>query len=180
DYTARALPGRRVVVLTHRFAEECRPALGNGVHLVETGWPMQITGNHYLDAAVEYALGPALALRLPRRGLGGVIFFGPPSVPAMWFTRRILLPLTKRRTPILYFCFEPPRFIYSDTVEIVNRLGRFGRLLLPLAALYRALDRRMVGAADLVLSNSLYGARRIWKAYRRRATVIEHGVDFST
>jgi phosphatidylinositol alpha-1,6-mannosyltransferase len=36
----------------------------------------------------------------------------------------------------------------------------------------------MVGAADRVLSNSPYGARRIWKAYRRRATVIEHGVDF--
>src|SRR5438270_3955074 len=82
-YTARALPRGEVVLLTHRFAGECRSALGTGVRLVETGWPMQFTGNHYIDAAVEYIVGPALALRIPRRGLKGVIFFGPPSVPAM-------------------------------------------------------------------------------------------------
>jgi phosphatidylinositol alpha-1,6-mannosyltransferase len=45
--------------------------------------------------------------------------------------------------------------------------------------MYRAVDQRMVRAADRVLSNSPYGARRLWRAYRRRATVIEHGVDFA-
>jgi len=180
DYTARSLPGRRVAVLTHRFAGECRPALGEHVRLVETGWSLQITGNHYLDAAVEYALGPALALRLPRRSVEGVVFFGPPSVPAMWFTRRLLMPLTGRKMPLLYFCFEPPRFVYSDTAEIAARLGSAGRLMIMLSKAYRVLDRRMVGAADRVLSNSPYGARRIWQAYRRPATVIEHGVDFAS
>lgn len=180
DYTSRRLPAGEVVLLTHRFAQACRPALGRGVRLIETGWPMQLTGNHYLDAAVEYALGPALALRIPRRRLKGIIFFGPPSVPAMWFTRRALFPLTRARAPLFYFCFEPPRFIYSDTAEIAARLGSFGAIMRVLARLYRALDRRMVGAANRVLSNSPYGARRIWKAYRRQATVIEHGVDFAT
>lgn len=179
DYTARRLEGKgEVILLTHRFAPECRPALGSGVRLVETGWPMQPTGNHYMDAAVEYALGPALALRIPLCGLRGVIFFGPPSVPALWFTRRVLLPLFGKRVPLLYFCFEPPRFIYSDTEDIVARLGGVGRLLKPLFRVYRALDRVMVGAAHRVLSNSPYGSQRIWDAYRRRATVIEHGVDF--
>src|SRR5260221_192751 len=107
--------GRDVVLLTHRFAEECRPALGKSVRLVETSWPIQITHNHYLDAAIEYALGPALALRIPWRDLQGVVFFGPPSVPAMWFTRRVLFRLRSTRVPALYFCFEPPRFIYRDT-----------------------------------------------------------------
>ncbi|HKP52865.1 MAG TPA: glycosyltransferase family 4 protein [Chloroflexia bacterium] len=179
DYTARRLAGREdVILLTHRFAPECRPALGPGVRLIETGWPMQPTGNHYVDAAVEYALGPALALRLPKQGLRGVIFFGPPSVPGLWFARRVLFPLLGKRVPVLYFCFEPPRFIYSDTDDIVARLGRIGQALKPPFRIYRYLDRRMVGAAHRVLSNSPYGSRRIWNAYQRRATVIEHGVDF--
>jgi phosphatidylinositol alpha-1,6-mannosyltransferase len=98
----------------------------------------------------------------------------------MWFARRMLLPLAGKRAPVLYFCFEPPRFVYSDTAEIAERLGGAGRLMVMLSKVYRGLDRRMVGAADRVLSNSPYGARRIWSAYRRRATVIEHGVDFAT
>jgi len=180
DYTARQLgPGGGVVVLTHRLAEECRPALGKDVRLVETGWPVQITGNHYLDAAIEYALGPALALRIAMNGLDGLVFFGPPSVPAMWFTRRILFPLRSKRVSVLYFCFEPPRFIYRDTDDIVKRLGALGRLLRHVFSLYRGLDRRMVRSADRVLSNSPFGSRKLWEAYRRRAVVIEHGVDFT-
>lgn len=179
DYTARLLPDGDVTLLTHRFAPACKPALGKGVRLVETGWPMQLTGNHYLDAAFEYALGPALALRIPRPNPEAIIFFGPPSVPAMWFARRLLW-RKHGRPRMLYFCFEPPRFIYSDTDEIAARLGKFGGLMRLLAGLYRSADRRMVRAADRVFSNSPYGARRIYRAYRRRATVIEHGVDFGS
>ena len=178
DYTARQ-SNDPVVLLTHRFADECRPALGERVRLVETGWRMRWTGNHYLDAAIEYALGPALALRIRPAGLRGIVFFGPPSVPGMWFARRVLFRLRKRRVPVLYFCFEPPRFIYSDTADVAARVGRLGSIVVLLARLYRGLDRRMVGAADRVLSNSPYGARKLNDAYRRDATVIEHGVDFA-
>lgn len=177
DYTSRRYAGE-VIVLTHRFATECRPALGERVRLVVTGLRMQLTGNHYLDAAIEYALGPALALLIPREGVEGVIFFGPPSVPAMWFARRVLMPLRRTKVPLLYFCFEPPRFVYSDTAEVAARVGRVGTLMRLLAKLYRPLDGAMVRSAHRVLSNSPYGARRILKAYRRRAAVIEHGVDF--
>lgn len=179
DYTARQRDGEEVVLLTHHMAEECKPELGNGVRLVETRWPLQITGNHYLDAAIEYVLGPALALRIPRSGLNGLIFFGPPSVPAMWFTRRMLLRLWEKRVPVLYFCFEPPRFIYRDTNDIVGRLGALGAVLRPAFDVYRSLDRRMVKSAHSVLSNSPFGSRKLWEAYRRRSTVIEHGVDFT-
>jgi glycosyltransferase involved in cell wall biosynthesis len=180
NYTARTSdPALDVVLLTHYIAEECKPALGASVRVIETGWPTRITGNHYLDAAIEYALGPALALKVPRAALQGVIFFGPPSVPAMWFARSILLRLAGLRVPVLYFCFEPPRFIYRDTGDIVKRLGKLGTLIRPVFGLYRALDRRMVRSAHRVLSNSPFGSRKIAEAYRRRATVIEHGVDFA-
>jgi glycosyltransferase involved in cell wall biosynthesis len=180
DYTSRRPgPGKDVVLLTHKLAEECRPALGAGVRLIETGWPLQLTGNHYLDAAIEYAVGPALALRIPRDNLEGMVFFGPPSVPAMWLTRRLLFRVWGKRVPVLYFCFEPPRFIYRDTDDIVRGLGPLGKILRPLFQLYRRLDRRMVRAAHRILSNSPYGSRKLWEAYGRRATVIEHGVDFA-
>jgi glycosyltransferase involved in cell wall biosynthesis len=148
--------------------------------VLETGWPTRITGNHYLDAAIEYAFGPALALKIPLAALQGVVFFGPPSVPAMWFCRRILFRLAGLRVPVLYFCFEPPRFIYRDTEDIVKRLGMLGTLLRPAFGLYRGLDRRMVRSAHRVLSNSPFGSRKIAEAYHRRATVIEHGVDFAS
>ncbi|MDQ5866018.1 MAG: glycosyltransferase [Chloroflexota bacterium] len=178
-YTAKALEGReQVVLLTHHIAEECLPALSEGVGLIESGMPLQLTGNHYIDAAAEYALGPALGLGIPRKQLSGVVFFGPPSVPAMWFARRIWLPLLRRRVPVLYFCFEPPRFIYSDTGDIVSRLGKLGRLMSPAFRVYRRLDQAMLRSAHRVLSNSPYGSRRIWNAYQRKAVVIEHGMDF--
>ena len=179
SHTARqAEPRCEVVVLTHRFAPECLPALDPSVRLVETGWPMQLTHNHYLDAAIEYLFGPALTLRMQTGDLDAVVFFGPPSVPALWFARRFLLRLKSKTLPLFYFCFEPPRFIYSDTQDIVERLGRTGRVLQPLFNRYRQLDRRMVKAAHLILSNSPYGSERIKAAYGRRSVVIEHGVDF--
>ena len=180
SHTARqAESGQDVIVLTHKFASECIPALDPTVRLVETGWPMQLTHNHYLDAALEYLLGPALALRMPISHLDAVIFFGPPSVPALWFTRKFLLRSKSRKVPVFYFCFEPPRFIYSDTQDIVSRLGLVGKILQPLFKIYRQVDRSMVRAAHRILSNSPYGSSRIKAAYGRRAVVIEHGVDFS-
>jgi glycosyltransferase involved in cell wall biosynthesis len=168
-----------VVLLTHRLAGECRPALGDKVRLVETGLPQQLTGNHYVDAAVEYVMSPALAALLPRLDPTAVVFFGPPSVPAMWFARRMLFRILGIRVPVLYFCFEPPRFIYRDTEDIVKRLGALGAAFRPLFELYRALDRRMVRSAHRVLSNSPYGSRKIYEAYGRPSTVIQHGVDFA-
>jgi glycosyltransferase involved in cell wall biosynthesis len=177
-YVRRA--GRPVTLLTHRLAPECAPGLAPGVRLVQTGRRMAWTGQHYLDAALEYALGPWILRRLPPLAqVEGLCFFGPPSLPALWWTRRVLLPLARRRVPCLYFCYEPPRVVYSDTGVISRRLGPLGVVLGPAAAIYKQVDRRLVRAADAVLANSPYGAELLYQAYDRRATVLPHGVDFS-
>ena len=81
DYVGRA--GPPVTLLTHRLADECRPDLAPGVRLLETGRALHWTGHHYLDAALEYLLGPWLLRRMPPlRTLAGLCFFGPPSLPA--------------------------------------------------------------------------------------------------
>ncbi|HMA38333.1 MAG TPA: glycosyltransferase [Chloroflexia bacterium] len=178
DYVGRA--GPPVTLLTHRMAAACRPALAPGVRLRETGRRLEWTGRHYADAALEYLLGPWLLRALPPlRTVAGLCFFGPPSLPALWWAKRVLLPWRGRRDiPCLYFCFEPPRVIYSDTAAISRRLGGAGRGLRLAAAVYKGIDRRMVGAADALLGNSPYGARLLEQAYGRPAVVLPHGVDF--
>ena len=179
DYVSRA--GAPVTLLTHRLADECRPDLAPGVALRETGRRLEWTGRHYVDAVLEYLLGPWLLRALPPpREVAGLCFFGPPSLPALWWAKRVLLPLRGRRaTPCLYFCFEPPRVIYSDTAAISRRLGAAGPALRLLAAIYKGVDRRMVAAADALLGNSPFGARLLERAYGRPAVVLPHGVDFA-
>ncbi len=179
DYVSRA--GHPVTLLTHRLAPACAPDLAPGVTLIETGRRMEWTGQHYADAALEYALGPWILRRLPPLDqIEGFCFFGPPSLPALWWTRRVLLPLARRRIPCLYFCYEPPRFVYSDTAAISRRLGPLGALLGPVAAGYKGVDRGMVRAADALLGNSPFAAGLLQQAYDRRAIVLPHGVDFAS
>ncbi len=178
DYVGRA--GVPVTLLTQRLAPACRPELAPHVRLRQMGRRLEWTGRHYADAALEYGLGPWLLRGLPPlREIAGLCFFGPPSLPALWWAKRVLLPLRGRRDiPCLYFCFEPPRVIYSDTAAISRRLGRAGGLLRVAARLYKGIDRRMVAAADALLGNSPFGAALLAAAYRRPAVVLPHGVDF--
>jgi glycosyltransferase involved in cell wall biosynthesis len=164
-----------VTIVTHYFAPECRPAVGPGVRVISGRRRLDRFGSHYLNAAIEYLRGPAL-LKWVSRSADAVCFFGPPSLPSLWWARRRKL---WRARPCLYFCYEPPRFIYSDSVAITRRLGPLGFLARPFFALYKQLDRAMVGQADAVLANGAYGATLIEQAYGRRARIITHGVDFA-
>lgn len=171
DYVTRA--GERVTLVTHRFADECRPALGAQVRVVETHTNLSRFNQHYLDAPFEYLASPRL-LSLIGRDARAVTFFGPPSLPALWWSRSIA-PL---KIPYLYFCYEPPRFAYSDTDEVGARLGPLGGFAARVLPLYRFIDRALVGRADVLLANSSFGAGLLASAYRRPATVITHGADF--
>lgn len=164
-----------VTIVTHYFAAECWPDVGPGVRVISGKRRLDRFGSHYLNAAIEYLRGPELLAWVPRSA-DAVCFFGPPSLPSLWWARRRKL---WRARPCLYFCYEPPRFIYSDTGAITRRLGPLGILARPFFALYKRLDRAMVGQADAVLANGAYGASLIEQAYDRCARVITHGVDFA-
>src|SRR5687768_12708766 len=133
-WTARA--GVRVSLVTHRVADEVRAALDPAVELIETGRRVDRFGHHYLDAALEYLAGPLLLGAIPDEA-EGVVFFGPPSLPALWLARRHW----GRRRPLLYFCYEPPRAAYSDRGLIAGRFGVIAPLVGAGALLYRPLDR---------------------------------------
>lgn len=166
--------GAPVTLITHYFDARCAPALAPQVKLVQTGDRLEIFRNHYLNAPFEY-LHSLRLLDLIGRDAVAIAFFGPPALPALASSsfRRDL------RAPRLYFCYEPPRFIYDDADQVTARMGLGGILARPFFGLYKQLDRAMVRRADALLANSHFGAARLRAAYGRDATVITHGADFT-
>lgn len=165
--------GAPVTLVTHYFDASCAPALDPQVRVIQTGDRLEVFQNHYLNAPFEYLAAVRLLKHIPSDA-DGVTFFGPPSLPALaWLARR------KTAFPKLYFCYEPPRFIYDDAQAVTSRMGVGGILARPLFGLYKQIDRAMVRRADAVLANSHFGAERLRAAYNRTATVITHGADFT-
>lgn len=165
--------GKPVTLVTNYLDPTCRADLDSRVGVIETGARPGLFGNHYLDAPLEYLYSIRLLGRVGADA-EAVTFFGPPSLPALAWSKQF----PRIKAPLYYFCYEPPRFVYDDTNEIVERLGNAGFIARPFFALYKILDRGMVRRADVVLANSLFGAERLSSAYGTRAHVITHGVDF--
>lgn len=167
------LAGARVTVVSHRLAPEVRAAVDPAVAVVETGRRVDRFGNHFLDAALEYLLGPALLDAVPADA-DGIVFFGPPSLPALWRARR----RWGAARPLLYFCYEPPRAAYSDRAIVAERFGPLAPAVALAARLYRPLDRYFARQADLVMANGRYGQGLIRAAYGLEASILPHGFDF--
>lgn len=166
--------GRRVTLLTNYCDPVCRSNLDPRVTLVETGRRVGIFGNHYLDAPLEYIYSIRLLSQIGKDA-EAIVFFGPPSLTALAWSKRF----SGGRAPALYFCYEPPRFVYDDTREVVGRMGAVGLFARPVFQLYKILDRAMARRADVLLANSEFGAARLRAAYGLHAEVITHGVDLS-
>lgn len=89
------------------------------------------------------------------------------------------------RTPSVYYCQEPPRYLYEPVASRpylqFSRGQRIGNLFDPLPALYRrtlaALDRRNSAAASLILANSAYSRESLYRIYGVSAKVCYLGVD---
>lgn len=167
-----ALAGARVTLVTHGLTPEVRAALDPTVGLIETGRRVDRFGQHYLDAALEYLAAPALLNAIPA-DTAGVVFFGPPSLPAL----RVARQRWGSERPLLYFCYEPPRAAYSDRALIARRFGPLAPLVATAARLYRPLDRHFARTADAILANGVYGQALIRAAYGVEATILPHGVD---
>lgn len=164
--------GHRVTLATHYLDTECGGALPESVKVVGASGQIRLTGNHYMDATLEYALTPRLLGRAGSQ-FDAAVFFGGPGLPALAWAKK------RRRVqfPCLYFCYEPPRFAYMDTAEVSARLGAFGPMARLGMPMYRVLDGLLVHQADAILVNGAFGRRRVREVYGLDSTVITHGVD---
>ena len=161
--------GQDIHILCHQFDETCRPLLVEGLHLHVSGVPLDYFRNRYMNAALDYFRNGRLLAALPGE-IDAACCFGPALTAAAAVKRR-------SGALVLYFCYEPPRFLYTDRDLILRRLGP---VRIPARAFFSAYlrkDRKMVEAVDRVLSNSEFGRRQIRSAYDRDASVITHGLD---
>ena len=100
-----------------------------------------------------------LAATIPRN-TDLVCFHTETVVPALF-----LYKLFFRRTPCIYFCFQPPRFAYDTARETSRSGGVVGRLVPIFSILYRPLDRCAVRFAKKVLTFSTDYKRWIESIY---------------
>jgi alpha-1,3/alpha-1,6-mannosyltransferase len=166
---AVAAQGHEVHVLSHQFDPSCQPLVSDKVIVSVSGVPLNYFHNRYANAAFDYFRSGRLLKLLPPE-TDVICCFGP-AVTAVPALRR------KTRAPLLYFCYEPPRFLYTDRQLISRRLGFTGFAATQVFRMYRRKDRKLVGLADLVLSNSEFGRRQIREVYGCDSRLITHGLD---
>lgn len=164
--------GHRPRLVCHRFDESCRPLLAAGVELDTTGLRLDWTSNRYLNAGFDYARVGALADRLDPTADAAVLY-GPALRLAPALVGR-----ARPRPAVVYHCFEPPRVLYQDHDDVLDRTGPLARLPLRLAlAVYRRVDRRLVARAEALTASGPFAARRVRAVYGREAIPITHGID---
>jgi glycosyltransferase involved in cell wall biosynthesis len=159
----------KVTIFCHQFDNSCRSILSPDVNLITTGKRMDYFQNRYLNAAFDYFRSSSLASMVQNR-YDAACCFGPAlaASPAL---------LNGGNFPVFYFCYEPPRFLYTDRDVIQKNLPLPGFITDPIFSMYRNRDLRNVRNISAVLSNSYFGADQIQKIYGRLAAVITHGID---
>lgn len=161
--------GEEVSILCHQFDPSCRAILPSGAKLLVSGSRLDFFKNRYANAMFDYFKAGSL-LNLLSSSVDAVCCFGP----ALTVIPRIK---KKLKVPVLYFCYEPPRFLYTDRDLIQERLGLAGLVSGPLFAFYRQRDRKLVRSVDRILSTSEFSRTQIREIYGYDAKILTPGLD---
>ena len=86
--------------------------------------------------------------------------------------------ITPPETLHICYCHTPIRYAWDMYPEYTRQMGRLGQAITALVMHYvRLWDVLSTARVDHFIANSRFVARRIWKYYRRQATVIHPPVD---
>lgn len=86
--------------------------------------------------------------------------------------------ITPPETLHICYCHTPMRYAWDMYPEYTRQIGRLARVITALVTHYTRLwDVLSTARVDYFIANSRFVARRIWKYYRREATVIYPPVD---
>lgn len=172
QYLARE--GQPVTIVTHQCAPVCRALVAPDVALIETGYWLNLTTNHYLNAALDYLASHDLGRHIGSNATAACFFAGP-GLLGLWYVKAV----RRLRIPCFYYAFEPPRLLYRDRAEIPTRLGPLNPVMSRLLALYQRVDRRMIGRADAILTVSEFSQQQIRQVYCLDAYVVTCGSDLT-
>lgn len=163
-----ALRGHHVAIWTFGFKKSCTPLLSDKVSLRIV--KHQLPAAHPLAVLMSLARMPMLARAaqkdMPQTKDNYMIGMGWQSVRAL-----AALPDTLYK---IYYCLEPPRFLY----DLSTMQPPFIRLALRLIGpLLRMMDRRNMQCVTHIFSNSDWTQKQIRTIYNKESIVIYPGIE---
>src|SRR5262249_14260180 len=141
--TALVEKNHSITIFCHQFDESCRSILSPNVKLISTAKRMDYFQNRYLNAAFDYFRSSSLGSMVPNP-FDAACCFGPALAASPVLIRR-------RNFPVFYFCYEPPRFLYTDRDVIEKNLPLPTFLTAPMFSIYRNRDLKNVRDVSAVL-----------------------------
>lgn len=141
--------GHQVSILTRGFDEACSPYLHRDISLRIPKLTRWLTGNHLVDSFLDVICSPFLLTHVPKT-TDVLCFFCDPSLPALWLYKR----LYRGGIPTVYYCLQPPRFVYDLMAETIAANKPLGYLIPLMAPLYRAMDKIAARSCDMLFANS--------------------------
>ncbi len=165
--------GHEMQVITRHVAEQCLPLFARPEGIQSEGLLAWRSGNHLFDAGLDTLCSLVLGWRAARSGTKLVCIHGPAvlAIP-------VIKAFSKAGTRCIYYCYQPPEFVYTQTKEVMMGYRPLGYLIPMVASIYGALDRWCVSKADHLLCFSTDYQRRCREIYRRDdVTLVAPGVE---
>src|SRR5262245_24936722 len=134
--TALVEKNHSITIFCHQFDESCRSILSPDVKLISTQKRMDYFRNRYLNAAFDYFRSSSLASMVSDH-FDAACCFGPALTASSAL-------LNRGNFPVFYFCYEPPRFLYTDRDVIEKNLPLPTFLTAPIFSMYRNRDLKNV------------------------------------
>jgi glycosyltransferase involved in cell wall biosynthesis len=159
--------GHRVSLIALGIESNLKPVLPDGLEWIEVLPSLKKIKNHYLRVFWENIFAFKIAKHIPKQA-EIICFHRSPSLSVLWYFKKIM----GRKTPTLYYCYEPPRFAYDLQEEVLPRLGILSypvKLLLPI---FRLFDRKFVRLADRIIVFNNFMKDWLENIYRKPVTSV--------
>lgn len=141
--------GVKNTLVTNHFPESLKGQLDARVRLVTPPSVLSPDFSNVLMAGFSNLISTIfLPLLFPSKQ--DVVCFHTETVVPALFSFRLLT----RRTPTIYFCYQPPRFAYDTGKETACTGGLLSRLIPLFSAIYKSFDRLTVKKADSIFTFS--------------------------
>lgn len=154
--------GHRVRLVTLSIENNLKPVLPEGLEWVEVLPSLKLIKNHYLRVFWENIFAFKIANYIPKQA-EIICFHRSPSLSVLWYFKKII----QRRTPALYYCYEPPRFAYDLQEEVLPRLGILSNLVKLFLPIFRHFDRKFVRLADRIIVFNNYMKEWLENIYQK-------------
>jgi len=159
--------GHRVGLAALSVDNRLRPTIPQKLEWIEVMPSLKRIRNHYFKVLLENLFAFRIAKQIPAQA-DIVCFHRSPSLGTLWYFKKVL----RRKTPTLYYSYEPPRFAYDLQEEVLPKLGLF---LLPVKIflpLFRFFDKKFARLADRIIVFNNYMKEWLEDLYQRPITSV--------